>query len=64
MKKLIVLFGLLAIICSQELVVDSWTGSYNTGTQVVKTFNNDNWDNVQELAVYGWFKINSALARD
>lgn len=59
----IILALLLSTILSQELIVDSITTSYNSGTSFSKTFEYSQWNNVLDFAIYGWFKIGSSYAK-
>ncbi|KAL4440926.1 hypothetical protein ABPG74_009339 [Tetrahymena malaccensis] len=59
MRKIILLLAIIGLVLCQELIVDSVQGQYATGQKSVKTWTNSEWNNYQDFAIYGWFKINS-----
>ncbi|KAL4440923.1 hypothetical protein ABPG74_009336 [Tetrahymena malaccensis] len=59
MRKIILLLAVIGLVLCQELIVEKVEGQFRSGQKIVKTWQNSDWDNYEDFAIYGWFKINS-----
>ncbi|EAS02153.3 hypothetical protein TTHERM_00558350 (macronuclear) [Tetrahymena thermophila SB210] len=60
MRKIILLLAIISLALCQELIVEKVAGQYNSGQKFAKSWQNSQWNDYQDFAIYGWFKIDSS----
>ncbi|KAL4471018.1 hypothetical protein ABPG73_015569 [Tetrahymena malaccensis] len=63
MRKIILLLTIIGLILCQELIVENIQGQQDSGQVFQKSWQNTEWNNYLDFAIYGWFKINSKTNR-